>query len=370
MASTIVSYLAEQHSSFTDEPLNDVDSLILSTIAYFNLEHGAIGRVVPSERIPLPIAICGISHNDLYGGIWLAHMNGDDFLAALLASPRFMELEVGYYVNEVSSHFEKQFAALTFYLPDNSIYVAFRGTDSTLAGWKENFNLTFMSEVPSQVSARSYLEDRATESPGCLFVGGHSKGGNLAEYAALTCRDQTFDTIERIFNHDGPGFSFQPNERILLDVYREKLSKTIPESSVFGLLMESRNCYRIVQSTGILFAQHASTHWVVDDNDFITSDAVSPEAAIVAGTMNNWAKTYDPDQREMFIDAVYDIVSSTNADTFSKLMENKSASALALAGAMAKMPADMRSTLFSMVRDIAPIMSTEAAKHSRNRNRP
>lgn len=367
MECTIVEYLSEQQASFADVPLNDVDSLILSTIAYFNFEKGAIGRCMPFELVPLPIAVCGISHDDLYGGIWLSRMGGDDFLKALLASPRFMSLEVGYYINDVSSHFEKQFSAVTFFLPDGSAYAAFRGTDNTLAGWKEDFNLSFMEEVPSQISARTYLEDIADTSPTHLFIGGHSKGGNLAEYAALTCREQTFGKIDRIFNHDGPGFAFMKNERIDSPEYRSKLSKTVPESSVFGMLMENRDDYRVVRATGILFAQHATTHWLIEGNDFITIDAVGPESVIVSSTLTNWAALYDSDKRALLIDAAYDILRATNADSWSELAKDPTGNALAIAEAVAQLPSDMRVTLFRMIRDIIPVLSSEASGHLREK---
>ena len=362
MNSTIVEYLNEQREAFDAVPLNDVDSLVLSTISYFSFEKGAIGRTVPTELMPLPIAICGISHADLFGDIWLSHMGGDEFLSALLASPRYADLKVGYYANDVSNHFEKQFAAITFFFPDGSAYVAYRGTDNSLAGWKEDFNLTFMEEVPSQVSARTYLEDIADTEPIHLYVGGHSKGGNLAEYAALTCREQTFEKVERIFSHDGPGFAFTPTPRIDSIAYKAKLSKTVPESSVFGMLMESRTDYRVVRASGMLFAQHASTHWVVEGDDFVTLDEISPDAAILSATMNSWAKLYDRDQRELFIDAVYDIFSAAEVDTWREFGENRSVNALAVAEAVAKLPAEMRTTLIGMLRDIAPIMGNEAAK--------
>ena len=367
MERTIVEYLLEQRASFVDVPLNNVDSLVLSTIAYFNFEKGVIGRTPPSERIPLSTAICGISHEDLYGGIWLSHMGGDDLLEALLTSPRFMDLQVGYYINEVSSHFEKQFAGITFFLPDDAAYVAFRGTDSSLAGWKEDFNLTFMSEVPSQISARTYLEDIAGTGAKHLYVGGHSKGGNLAEYAALTCRKQTFEKIERVFNHDGPGFAFMPNERIESPEYKERLQKTVPESSIFGMLMENRANYRVVRAKGILFSQHASTHWVIEENDFVSVGAISPEAALISNTLTSWAASYEPEKRALFIDAAYDVLSAAGADTWAELAEVRPANALAIAIAVKKIPADMRATLLGMIRDIAPILGSEAAKQARDR---
>lgn len=364
MSLTISDYLLQQRASFEDVPLNDVDSLVLSTIAYFNFEKGHLGKVVPSERVELPVAICGISHQDLFGRLWLSRMGGDEFLHALLESPRFMDLQVGYYINEVSSHFEKQFSAIMFFLPEGGAYVAYRGTDNSLAGWKEDFNLTFMKEVPSQVSARTYLEDIAGVVSGSLYVGGHSKGGNLAEYAALTCRPQTFERVKCVFNLDGPGFAFTPSARIKSPAYLSKLRKIVPEDSVFGMLMEERTGYRVVKSSGVLFAQHASTHWAVEGDDFVGVDAISPEAAILAGTLNSWAKLYEPREREMFIDAVFGILSAANSETWAEMGESPASSTLAIVEATAQLPAEMRSTIFKMLRDIAPIIGSEALKRA------
>lgn len=361
MDHTIVDYLKEERASFLDAPLNDVDSLILSSIVYFSFEKGAIGHAMPSEIMPLPVALCGVLHEELLGRCWLSHMGGEEFLAALLTSPRFMELNVGFYANETSSHFEKQFAAITFYLPDDSVYVAFRGTDNSLNGWKEDFNLTFMQEIPSQIRARAYLEGIADARVSRLFVGGHSKGGNLAEYTALTCRKQSFDKIESVFSHDGPGFAFTPSDRIETDEYRQKLRKTVPESSVFGMMMESRNEYRVVGATGVLFAQHAPTNWVVFGGNFVTLERVSADAEILANTINSWARTYDPETRALFIDAVYELLCAAGVDTWSEFAEHKSGNAIAVAAAAAKLPADLRSQLLGMLRDIAPIFGAAAA---------
>lgn len=365
MSSTIVEYLAEQRASFVEEPLNDVDSLVLSTVVYFSFEHGTLGSKLPSEFVPLPVALCGISHDDLYGNIWLSTMGGEEFLKALLASPRFMELKVGFYAKEVSSHFEKQFAAITFLLPDNSAYVAFRGTDNTLNGWKEDFNLTFMKETAGQVRALSYLEDVAEISDSHLYVGGHSKGGNLAEYAALVCRDQSFERIERVFSHDGPGFAFTPSERFNSPEYDAKLRKTVPESSIFGMLMEERDNYRVVEASGVLFAQHAPTHWTVNDGNFVTLDKLGSEARIISNTLNSWYNMYESEQRELFIDSVYELFRAADADTWKEFSEDRPGNALAVASALAKLPAEMRSTIFGMIRDVAPIFGSEAAERLR-----
>ena len=364
MADGIVEYLETERSSFEESPLCEVDSLVLSTIAYLNFENGPVGQVVPSQLLDLPVALCGARRSDLLGATWLMRMDGERFLLALLESPRFMRTRVGYYTNVVSSHFEKQFSAITFFLPDGTAYVAYRGTDSSLAGWKEDFNLTFMSEVPSQTSARTYLEDITGTSPAALYVGGHSKGGNLAEYAALTCREQTFDKIQRIYNHDGPGFAFEPGERMRSQAYRKKLRKTVPESSVFGMLMESRADYSIVKSSGFLFAQHATTHWHVKDGKLESTESLSLEASALFTTLNRWALMYEPAQRGQFIDAVYEVFESANIESWSELKENPSTYGLALVEAAVGQPAGVRSMILGMLRDLASVWGSEAFKRA------
>ena len=100
---------------------------------------------------------------------------------------------------------ETQFAAMTFTAKKQFTYVGFRGTDTSLAGWKENFNMAFADAVPAQHQALRYLEAIAAKTTGPLYVGGHSKGGNLAEYAALKAAPEIQARIERVFIHDGPG---------------------------------------------------------------------------------------------------------------------------------------------------------------------
>ncbi len=363
-AGGIIKYLQDQRSSFADEPFNNVDSLILSTATYLQFEQGMLERFTPSERVPFPVALSGATREALLGSSWLSHMRGNQFLQALIESPRFMELNVGYFINEVSSHFEKQFSAITFFFPDQSSYIAFRGTDNTLAGWKEDFNLTFMEEIPSQVMARNYLETIAENTQGPLLIGGHSKGGNLAEYASLTCKDRTFNTIERIFNHDGPGFAFVNRKRLDDDEYRAKLSKTVAESSIFGMLMEDRDDYRIIKSSGMLFAQHATTNWHVHANDFVYGSALGREAKIITNTLNKWARTYEPEERRHFIDTVYSILEATDAKELTELRENKTGNTLAVLDAMAKLPPDVRRSLMSMLGDVTNIFGTEAMQRA------
>ena len=365
MANDIVEYLVNCQESFAELPLNEVDGLVLAAASYFNFEEGALARKQPSERVPLPLALCGIPRNRLHSALWLKSWEGDKFLAALLQSPRFMELEVAYYTNELSTHFEKQFSAISFFMPDGAVYVAFRGTDQSLVGWKEDFNINFMEQVPSQVRARMYLEDIAALGPARLFVGGHSKGGNLAEYAVLTCVESAFDQVECVFNYDGPGFAFAPSERMDQPAYCNKLRKYVPESCVVGLLLETRESYTIVDARGLLLVQHAPTRWVVKDGRFVEKEALSDDAALVGDTLKDWAATYTPEQIELLVNTMFGVIEATNADSIEQIATSKTASMAAIIEAARQLPEDKRRVVFAMLADIAPIFGSKASSRLR-----
>lgn len=365
MSRTLANYFTEQTESFLDVPLTDVDSLALSTIAYFCFEHGVLGRATPGTCLPLPVALCGISRDRIFTAGWFREVGGDAFLTALLQSPRYMELQVGGYANEVSSHLEKQFSAVTFILPDGAAYIAFRGTDCTLVGWKEDFNLSFMSEVPSQARALAWLEDVSAQGFERIYVGGHSKGGNLAEYAALTCSDATFDKIVRVFSHDGPGFANPPSERFTSAAYQEKLRKTVPGSSIFGMLMESRSSFEVVRADGVLFRQHAPTNWVVEDGSLVRLESLSPEAVIIDDVLNNWSRSYDAEERELLIDTVFDLINVTDVQTWAEFGRDGASNALTVMEEAAKLPPEMRSKLLGMLRDITPFVRDAMARQAK-----
>ena len=360
MSGTIVTYLGECRESFSRVPLNEVDSLVLSTIAYFYFEHGSLAGLSPDERLPLPQALCGVLSSDLLGDSWVAHAGGDPLLLALFKSSRFMELSVGNYVTELSHKDEKQFAAMTFYLPDGSAYVAFRGTDSSLVGWKEDFNLSYLQTVPSQERALAYLQDEAGRCEGPLFVGGHSKGGNLAEYAALACDDEIFSRIVGVFSHDGPAFLHEPSARIHEAAYIGKLHKSVPESSVIGMLMESRNNLTIVHAEGVMFVQHASTRWVIENRAFTRAAAITPDAEIVGRTLHKWALAYEPAKRELLVNALYDVLNAGAASTWGEWGKDYLGNSRAVLEVAFKLPPDLRNEILGMFMDVAKVFGIEA----------
>ena len=371
---TIIDYLRYNRTSFGEQPLNGVDSVIFSTAAFMCLERGVLGRRDPNERIPLPMALCGLRRSELFGNTWLRSrkFRGDAFLTAFMESPRFMECSVGRCVSETNDPADKQFGAVTFYLPDNSVYVAYRGTDGSINGWREDFNLCFMSSVPSMPAARHYLEEVAVTCPPNLYVGGHSKGGVLAEYAACTCSRHAFEQISRIFNHDGPGFSIPPSPRYDNADYLAKLEKTVPGNGIIGMVMEDRpGIVKVVAAKGLFILEHAGTNWCVDGDDFMYYSSIDDDAQVLYKTVNTWSTKYTPQQRGMLVDALFDVLEASEAKSINELDDDWLRSLRGMRKGLKALPDDLKEEIFGMVREMrrAFIASTKTAIKSGKRTK-
>ena len=187
--------------SFNQSSFNEIDNLILSRVSYFPFD----GLISENETITIKEAYSRFQKLDL-SHIHMLQKEDIDLFPAIAYSKRFGELYIKNYISKRDIEAEKQFSAITFLLPDGTIYVAYRGTDNTLIGWKEDFNMSFMESIPSQEEAKKYLNNVASENSDKLRIGGHSKGGNLAVYAAAFCNDEIKPRIMEVYNNDGPGF--------------------------------------------------------------------------------------------------------------------------------------------------------------------
>lgn len=340
---TIVSYATQEQRTFDELPFNAVDSLVLCTLTYLKLEDGYCG-VQPSndkgecalipfkdystqeKRIRLHDLIVLTDWDKLTVCGWIkASKETFPFIQALLVSRRFRDVEIAYFSNIKSENIEKQFSAMTFFLPlrgEEIAYLAFRGTDGSLAGWKENFNMCFRDIIPSHQSAAAYLSGVASACTCPLYVGGHSKGGNFAEYAACVADEEVFNRLLGILNHDGPSFLEDPTPRIKEDCYIELLQKIVPESSAFGMVLERRSNYRVVESNAISISQHEPFTWIVENNDFKYQEELNSSAVFFDEALDSWLRSKSPAERERFIDTIYDVLNATDATTWYELRED------------------------------------------------
>ena len=217
----------------------------------------------------------------------------------MACAERFRKCTVGGFVNEILSRQAQQFAAVTIGLDDGTTYISFRGTDDTIVGWKEDFNLS-NGVVPSHRKALEYLETHGTYIQSMLRIGGHSKGGNLAMYTAMQCSDILQEKILSVYDNDGPGF---------------------PEASVIGMLLSHQKDPLIVASTQKGILQHDAFTWEVMGPSFIEKESLTRRAAASDRSLHKWIDHMDEKQREHLIGELFSVLEATGADTISQIQE-------------------------------------------------
>jgi len=312
---SIIEYTETEMSTFREKPFSVVDSAVLAQLTYLNM-----GRVVPGIGDKKPVTVAQLyraeSFSEYMEDVPFPKQNRQ-LLNALCASPRFRDIKINYYIDSVDEEKEKQFAAVTFFLPTGEVYVAYRGTDNTITGWKEDFNMFFMDTIPGQLSAVRYLKWVASKTHGMLYVGGHSKGGNLAMYSASFVNKDVQDRIITVFNHDGPGLTKGAMAKPEFSDITEKINITLPHSSVIGLIFCHGN-YTVVESKRLGLLQHDLFSWEISEGSFIYEKAVKPGGNKIVDSVYDLMETLSEEDRHLFVDTVFDIINSAGASSFAE----------------------------------------------------
>lgn len=291
--------------SFENSPINEIDDIIFARFSYLPFKYIELKEIDTIENIALEM-----KDLDIENYLW----NDDKvFLQKIGNCKRFKDIKVSDYIEIFDEAAEKQFAAITLWIQKNQKYISFRGTDSSLVGWKEDINMGFKKDVPSQKEAVKYLNSMAEKYKDDLIIGGHSKGGNLAVYSAIFCKDSVKNRIERVINADGPGFD---KSVILTDNYKKILNKIqtyIPQSSIVGRLLEHEEEYQVVKSIQKGIMQHDIYSWEIEPTKLIRIPTVTNNSEIFNGIVSDWLKNTTPEQRENFINMIYEIIMETQA---------------------------------------------------------
>ena len=299
-------------------PFGPADSLIFTVLSYLTPE-----IVVPDFAGRRGITLKKLAQ--LYGEFYMPPVSPGRFsmearapelLRHLAGARRFSEIAVTDYESFLDEEKESQFAAMTLSLKDGSIYITYRGTDDHIIGWKEDFNMSYRDSVPSQKRALLYLNRQAEKAETQrIFLGGHSKGGNLAVYAA-SCAGRTVQRkIRGIHCFDSPGFSEDFFSR---PGYRDILSGIVhfmPEESMVGRLFEHRAEIRIVKSGARGLLQHIPFYWRISGGDFVYTRSFGRSSRLFAEIMRNWISGPDDAEKKMFIDALFDLLKDAGIRT-------------------------------------------------------
>ena len=244
-------------------------------------------------------------------------IDGDvPFVKAISESRRFSELRVTDYIKDNRPELEMQFAAVTIHLPGDILFLSFCGTDSTLLGWKENMNMSFQNDVPAQCAALSYAARAIKMYPDLkgIYMGGHSKGGNLAAYAAVCLPEQYRPLVKGVFSCDGPGFSNSFIADHAIDEMADRMYTFLPEGSTVGRMLEHAESYEVVKSNVSNLLQHDLYTWCVEPLQLVRAEKPSDGSEIFYNSVRHLLEETTPRQRELVLDGVYSIVTA-NAST-------------------------------------------------------
>lgn len=357
MAKNIISYVEEYGDyTFVEKPLNDVDSLILCQLSYLRYD-GMIPLMTENKKSVSLRQLAGNEHFDDLFQDDLFEKDNRALLQAMLKSKRYRLLKMNDYINIVEKEWETQFSAITFILEDGSIYLAYRGTDVTIVGWKEDFNMAFMDPVPGQEYGMKYLNIVTGKWRRPFYIGGHSKGGNLAVYAAMNCKKAVQDRIIRVYSMDGPGFRPEVLERCPYEAVQDRIVKILPHSSLVGMLFEQNSNYQVVESKSLGLLQHSPFSWLVEEDGFVLVKQIYEGRRLMDDTINEWVLSLDTEQVKTFVDTLYNVVSATEEDNiiqiavnWKKSMERMKAAVKDVDDETAKMLKEIIRSLFVLLR--------------------
>lgn len=345
---------------FSVDPFNEVDNLVLAELAYADFD----GILENSFR--------KISLKTADKKYFAAHSREDVteeskhvlrcplLMDGMLSGARFSGVKLTKYIDVIDADVDMQISAVTFLLDDGSAYVAFRGTDSTVVGWKEDFNMSYMPITEGQRSAIRYLNEVGSRIDRPLRVGGHSKGGNFAVYASAFCDKAVRDRIIEVYTNDGPGFR---KEVMASDEYKHILPKVIsivPDTSIIGMLLKSGAKHRIVESAEKGLGQHVGLTWKVERNSFVTAEQ-SAIGSFISDSQRDWLSKIGDESRELFVNTVFSVVEATGAGTFGEIERNKLKSAERMLNTVKDIPKEHRKELLNILGELVQ-SGTQIAK--------
>ncbi len=364
---TILDYLRE-YGDYTlwEKPFSDVDSLVLCQFAYLKFDGMVPG---PGE------GCCAVGVRELAEHVHYDHLYGDEryrkdntaLFQGIYKSRRFGDMKLWNYVNQIEPDQETQFSAVVCGLPGGVTYVAFRGTDESIVGWKEDLNLAFSKPVPGQILSVQYLEQAARTIAGGFYVGGHSKGGNLAVYASMNCSAGVRERIERIYDHDGPGFRPEVREKGAFAEIAGRIRKTVPRSSLVGMLLYTEENYTVVESKTIGLAQHNPYTWLIREDAFKVVEEIRAGRKFMDQALNEWILSLDQEQMRTFVDTFYRVVQASETDNLIDFTANWFQSIQKIGAALKEVDKETADVIVQIMRALFEVVSAHAREHVKNR---
>lgn len=350
--SNLLTYIDEvKDLSFYDQEAGPVDFLALTEIAY--LPYDQILTDQFDSRDCLTLNQLAQAYFDHYGDRLVSTIvtkNRLKLLKQMSESKRFRHIKAFAYVNDYSLDLQKQFAALIFRFKQGEFLLVFRGTDDSLIGWKEDFHMTYMKEIPSQLAAQSYLTQALERLDGHISLSGHSKGGNLALFAASQLPTSLQDRIVSLTTYDSPGLHRDLITSKGYQAIRQRISAFIPQDSVVGMMLDTPEETKVIYSRALGLLQHDTFSWEIKENRFVPRQAVSLSSRQTDQTLTSWTSQLSEQELKDFFDSFFGLFLTIGVERLGDLHDNTPQKIKALHRAFHQLPEEEKTLLLKFSR--------------------
>ena len=341
------------YDSIYDTPFNELDMLMLTEITYLPFDKIVSDQMSPDCTCRL-FEAAGKVPQDLS---MLVTKNRLKLLEKVASSTRFKNIKLMGYVNDIDPDVQKQFAAMIFKIKPDSYVLTFRGTDDSIIGWKEDFHMTYMDQVPAQKTAVNYLRKAMDALPGQFILTGHSKGGNLASYAGSQIEPEYQERIQSIYSYDAPGLNHSVITSQSYQTISDKIKRYIPQGSIVGMMLETPKQAQIVKSTAIGgLAQHDTFSWQISDQTFVLLDNLNPDSLQMDKTLKNWVDSVSDEELKDFFDLFFGLILDAGISSINDLTKlenfNKILAVLENANALTDQEREMLTRLAKLLVDM------------------
>ncbi len=320
------SYVESEFARFDEKPFNELDAAVFTQLAmvrselaasvqggFYLRDDGVLLTAEDSETLCMSLRdlLCAECFDALFTGLAASQVKACLLAAAM--SPRYRDIRIIRYQTVLDAGEEVQFSATTFSCPFFT-FIGFRGTDASLVGWREDFNLAHLSPVPAQVLGRSYAEIQlAQDIHQPVYLGGHSKGGNIAEYVMLALDEAQRCRIATAYNFDGPGFKENafPDEQFY--AIAPRFHKLVPQDSIFGMILDSASAVSVVKSVELGLLQHNLFSWEIEGSVFVRRAELTPASLTIDAATRGWIHSYSDAEIREFVQALFDAADASGA---------------------------------------------------------
>ncbi len=311
----VIDYLKEYgDKSFAEYPFCEADVLMLAQLSYLKFDGAIPTPGEHKEAVTLSRINETMNPDKVFEDKWYEKQNRE-LWATLLTCRRYENMGCNYYRSVTEAEAETQFGAVTFFPEGCLPVIAFRGTDGSIVGWKEDFNMAFLPVVPAQKMSAVYLYQAVCHIQGDFLICGHSKGGNLAVFSSVWADESVQKRIVGIYSLDGPGFL---PESVPADAYesiRGRLHRILPYSSLVGMLLHSLESYEVVKSSGFGPGQHDCYTWQIEAGKLVKLPDIQLSQKHRNEALNRWIFSLSEKERERFVNTLFEMIGQTKVKT-------------------------------------------------------